>query len=116
MVMNQNAPRPTATAATTSTNSFRHISAPRQNKEQEPKNSSRCSNHIRNSIRRGTMNNKGFAIAAAALGALIAFGSTAMAEKMTMKVDLTSAAEVPANTSPGKGTADINFDPATKAL
>ncbi|MEH2510006.1 hypothetical protein V1291_001360 [Nitrobacteraceae bacterium AZCC 1564] len=62
------------------------------------------------------MNNKGFAIAVSALGVLVAFGGTAKAEKMTMKVPLTSAAIVPAITSPGKGTADINFDTATKTL
>lgn len=62
------------------------------------------------------MNSKAFAITAAAFGALVAFGGAAQAEKMTMKVNLSSAAEVPANTSAGKGTADINFDTATKAL
>lgn len=62
------------------------------------------------------MNNRGFAIASTALGALVAFGVTAKAEKLTMKVPLTSAAAVPPNTSPGKGTADINFDTATKML
>lgn len=62
------------------------------------------------------MNNKGFVIAVSTLSALVAFFGTAQAEKMTMKVDLTSAAAVPANTSPGKGTADVNFDTATKAL
>ncbi|WP_424627400.1 CHRD domain-containing protein [Bradyrhizobium sp. SYSU BS000235] len=60
--------------------------------------------------------NNGFAITTSVLSVLIAFGGAAQAEKMTMKVNLTSAAEVPANTSPGKGTADINFDSATKAL
>lgn len=62
------------------------------------------------------MNSKAFAITTAVFGAFVAFGGAAQAEKMTMKVDLTSAAEVPANTSPGKGTADVNFDTATKAL
>jgi hypothetical protein len=62
------------------------------------------------------MNNKSLAITAAALGAFVAFGGAAQAEKMSMKINLTSAAEVPANTSPGKGTADINFDTASKAL
>ena len=62
------------------------------------------------------MNNRCFAVTASALGALIALSGTAQAEKMTMKVNLTSAAAVPANTSPGKGTADINFDTASKTL
>jgi len=62
------------------------------------------------------MNSKAFAITATTLGALVALGGAAQAEKMTMKVPLTSAAEVPANTSPGKGTADIDFDTATKML
>jgi hypothetical protein len=62
------------------------------------------------------MNSKAFAITASVLGALVALGGAAQAEKMTMKVNLTSAAEVPANPSPGKGTADVNFDTATKAL
>ena len=35
---------------------------------------------------------------------------------MTMKVNLTSAAEVPPNTSPGKGTADLTYDTASKML
>ena len=60
--------------------------------------------------------NNGFAITTTALSVLIALGDAAQAEKMTMKIDLTSAAAVPANTSPGKGTADINYDTATKAL
>ncbi|TKT72423.1 CHRD domain-containing protein [Afipia massiliensis] len=62
------------------------------------------------------MNSKRFAIIAAAAGACVALGGPAFAEKMTMKVDLTSAAQVPAVTSPGKGTADVNFDTATKML
>lgn len=62
------------------------------------------------------MNGKAFALAASVAAACIALGSPANAEKMTMKVALTGAAEVPPNTSPGKGTADITFDTATKAL
>lgn len=62
------------------------------------------------------MNSKAFAITAAVFSTFVTVGGAAQAEKMTMKVDLTSAAEVPANTSPGKGTADVNFDTSTKAL
>jgi hypothetical protein len=49
-----------------------------------------------------------------ALGASIALAGPASADKM--KATLDSASEVPANTSAGKGTADIDFDPATKKL
>lgn len=62
------------------------------------------------------MNSKRFAIIAAAAGACVALSGPAFAEKMTMKVNLTGAAEVPAVTSPGKGTADVGFDTATKTL
>ena len=57
-----------------------------------------------------------FAIAAAAFGACVALAGPAFAEKMTMKVPLTSAAEVPPNTSAGKGTADVTYDTASKML
>jgi len=63
-----------------------------------------------------TMNGKAFAVAASVAAACIALGSPALAEKMAMKVNLTGAAQVPPNTSTGKGTADITFDTATKAL
>src|SRR6202140_619737 len=49
-----------------------------------------------------------------ALGATVALAGPAFAEKM--KATLDSASEVPANTSAGKGTADIDFDAATKKL
>ncbi len=62
------------------------------------------------------MNSKRFAVVTLVAGACIALGGPAFAEKMTMKVDLTSAAQVPAVTSPGKGTADVGFDTATKML
>ena len=62
------------------------------------------------------MNNTSFAIAAAALGACVALAGPAFAEKMTMKVPLTSASEVPPNTSAGKGTADVTYDTASKML
>ena len=60
------------------------------------------------------MNSKRFAILV--VGVCVALGGPAFAEKMTMKVNLTAAASVPANTSPGKGTADVGFDTATKTL
>jgi len=60
------------------------------------------------------MNSKRFAIIAA--GACVALGGPAFAEKMTMKVNLDAASQVPANTSPGKGTADVGFDSTTKML
>ncbi|CAN5249585.1 CHRD domain-containing protein [soil metagenome] len=66
------------------------------------------------------MNSKAFALGALAIGASLAtslaFSGPAFAEKMAMKVNLTSAAEVPANTSPGKGTADVTYDTASKML
>lgn len=61
------------------------------------------------------MNGKVFGIVALAV-ASFALAAPASAEKMTMKVNLTSAAEVPANDSPGKGTADVTYDTASKML
>lgn len=61
------------------------------------------------------MNSKVFGIIALTATSL-AFAVPASAEKMTMKVNLTSAAEVPANDSPGKGTADVSYDSASKML
>ncbi len=49
-----------------------------------------------------------------ALGAALAFSGSAFAEKMTIKLD--GASEVPPNTSAGKGTADIDYDAASKKL
>lgn len=62
------------------------------------------------------MNSKAFTLGALALTACVALSGPALAEKLTLKVDLTSAAEVPANNSPGKGTADVTYDTATKLL
>jgi hypothetical protein len=53
-------------------------------------------------------------LATLALGAAIAFSGTAFAEKM--KATLDGKAEVPPNASTGTGTADIDYDPATKKL
>ena len=53
-------------------------------------------------------------LATFALGATVAFAGPAFADKM--KATLSGASEVPPNTSAGTGTADIDFDPATKKL
>ena len=49
-----------------------------------------------------------------ALGATFVFAGPAFADKM--KATLNGASEVPANTSAGSGTADIDYDPASKKL
>jgi hypothetical protein len=49
-----------------------------------------------------------------ALGAAVAFAGPASAEKL--KATLDGKSEVPATTSSGTGTADINYDAATKKL
>ncbi len=54
-----------------------------------------------------------------ATGALLAAGlsfSAAQAEMLNMKATLTSAQEVPANDSKGKGTAEITVDTAAKKV
>ncbi|WP_050631164.1 CHRD domain-containing protein [Bradyrhizobium viridifuturi] len=53
-------------------------------------------------------------LATLTLGAAIAFAGPALAEKLHAKLDAKS--EVPANTSAGTGTADIDYDAATKKL
>jgi hypothetical protein len=53
-------------------------------------------------------------IATLALGAAIAFSGTAFADKM--KAVLDGKSEVPPNASVGKGTADLDYDPASKKL
>jgi hypothetical protein len=53
-------------------------------------------------------------LATLALGAAVAFAGPAFADKM--KATLDGASEVPANTAAGKGTADIDYDPASKKL
>ena len=60
------------------------------------------------------MSPRSIMLASLALGTSIALAGPAFADKM--KATLDSASEVPANTSAGKGTADIDFDPATKKL
>ena len=49
-----------------------------------------------------------------ALGATVVLAGPAFAEKL--KATLDGKTEVPANTSAGKGTADIDYDAATKKL
>lgn len=53
-------------------------------------------------------------LATLALGATIAFAGPAFAEKF--KATLDGKAEVPPNTSAGKGAADIDYDAASKKL
>ena len=53
-------------------------------------------------------------LATLALGAVVAFAGPAFADKM--KATLDGASQVPANTSTGKGTADIDYDPTSKKL
>ncbi|WP_213742211.1 CHRD domain-containing protein [Bradyrhizobium sp. dw_411] len=60
------------------------------------------------------MSNTRIMLATLALGTAVAFAGPAFAEKL--KATLDSASEVPANTSAGKGTADIDYDAASKKL
>ena len=53
-------------------------------------------------------------LAALALGAAVTFVGPAFADKM--KATLNGASEAPANTSTGNGTAEIDYDPASKKL
>jgi hypothetical protein len=53
-------------------------------------------------------------LATLALGATVALAGPAFAEKM--KATLSAAAEVPPTTSAGTGSADIDYDAATKKL
>jgi hypothetical protein len=54
--------------------------------------------------------------AVAVMLAAFAMASPARAENIAMKLNLTSASEVPPNDSKGTGTADVNFDTASKLL
>ena len=54
-------------------------------------------------------------LATLALGAAVAYAGSAFAADK-MKATLDGAAEVPPVTTAGKGTADVDFDPATKKL
>ena len=62
------------------------------------------------------MNSKSLHIGALAVAALLVVASPASAEKLIMKVSLNAASEVPPNSSPATGTADVTFDTATKLL
>ena len=53
-------------------------------------------------------------LATFALGAAVAFAGPAFADKM--KVSLDGKQEVPATTSTATGTADVDYDPASKKL
>src|SRR5476649_3032825 len=53
-------------------------------------------------------------LATLAIGAVVAFAGPAFAEKM--KATLDGKSEVPPNASAGTGTADIDYDAATKKL
>ncbi|MBC7576663.1 MAG: CHRD domain-containing protein [Tardiphaga sp.] len=59
------------------------------------------------------MSNSKIMLAAFAL-ATVAFSAPALADKM--KATLNGASEVPSNTTTGTGTADIDFDPATRKM
>jgi hypothetical protein len=60
------------------------------------------------------MSNTRIMLATLALGTTIAFAGPAFADKM--KATLDGASEVPANATAGKGTADIDYDAASKKL
>ena len=60
------------------------------------------------------MSNTKIMLATLALGAAVAFAGPAFAEKM--KATLDGKSEVPPNASTGTGTADIDYDAATKKL
>ncbi len=60
------------------------------------------------------MSNTRTMLAMLALGATVAFAAPACAEKMKAMLD--GKSEVPTNASAGTGTADIDYDAATKKL
>src|SRR5258708_32933365 len=60
------------------------------------------------------MSNTKTMLATLALGATVAFAGPAFAEKM--KATLDGKSDVPATTTSGTGTADIDYDPATKKM
>ena len=60
------------------------------------------------------MSNTKTMLATLALGATVAFAGPALADKM--KATLDGKSEVPANTSAGTGTADLDYDTASKKL
>lgn len=62
------------------------------------------------------MYSKASSIGALAAAVLLAAARPASAEKLTMKVPLNAASEVPPNNSAATGSADVTFDTATKQL
>jgi hypothetical protein len=60
------------------------------------------------------MSNTRIMLATLAIGAAVGFAGPAFAEKMTIMLD--GASEVPPNTTTGKGTAEVDFDAASKKL
>jgi hypothetical protein len=62
------------------------------------------------------MYSKALMISAVAIAASFGLGAAASAEVLKMKADLSAASEVPPANSPGKGTADITYDTASKKL
>lgn len=60
------------------------------------------------------MSNTRIMLATLALGAAVAFAGPAFAQKM--KVTLDGKSEVPPNASTGTGTADVDYDAASKKL
>src|SRR5436309_14368209 len=64
--------------------------------------------------REKTMSKTAVKLATLAIGAAFAFAGPAFADKL--KATLDGKQEVPPNTSAGKGTADIDYDAASKKL
>jgi CHRD domain len=64
--------------------------------------------------REKTMSKTKITLATLAIGAAVAFAGPAFADKM--KATLDGKSEVPPNTSAGTGTADIDYDAASKKL
>src|SRR3954447_17283664 len=69
---------------------------------------------IRTSTGRNIMPKTKMILASLALGTAIGLAGPAFADKM--KATLDGKSEVPANASAGTGTADIDYDPASKKL
>ena len=62
------------------------------------------------------MYSKALMVSAIALVASFGLSATASAEMLKMKADLSAASEVPPVNSPGKGTAEITYDTASKKV
>jgi hypothetical protein len=70
----------------------------------------------RQNLRETGMYSKALMISAITLAASFGLSASASAEVMKMKADLSAASEVPAVNSPGKGTAEVTYDTASKKL